>query len=129
VGLRLSVVLVLLVVFAVAPVLWRRRQVRVERGPAVEPTVPASLLDGADRTWLLFTTPWCVSCGPVEERLRVVDPDTRLVKVDATQHSDVARALAVRSAPTALLADRDGQVQARLVGPEAVDRYLRVTSP
>ena len=126
--LRVLVVLAMLALFALAPVLWRRRMRRLQAGPAVEPTVPASLVDGAERTWVLFTTPWCASCRPVEERLRESDPDAQFVTIDATKHAHVARALAVRSAPTALLAGGDGRVQARLVGPEAVDRYLNVTS-
>ena len=124
---RLLVVAVMLALFAVAPVLWKRRQRSIEAGPAEHPPVPRSLLDGADRTWVLFTTPWCATCGPVEELLRASDPDARVVKIDATRQPDLAGALAVRSAPTALLADRDGQVQARLVGAAAVDRYVAVT--
>ncbi|MGH9226752.1 MAG: thioredoxin family protein [Acidimicrobiales bacterium] len=124
---RLLVVVMLLVLFAVAPLLWRRRQRAIAAGPADHPPVPRALLDGADRTWVLFTTPWCASCGPVERRLRASDPEARLVTVDATREPELAGALAVRSAPTALLADRDGRVQARLVGVAAVDRYVTVT--
>ena len=121
---RLLVVAAVLALFAVAPVLWRGRQRRIAEGPADHPPVPAALLDGADRTWLLFTTPWCATCGPVEERLRAADPDTRFLKIDATERPDLAGSLAVRSAPTALLADRHGRVQARLVGAAAVESYI-----
>jgi thioredoxin-related protein len=48
-----------------------------------------------------------------------------VVKVDATRHVELADAFSVRAAPTALLADADGRVTARLVGAEAVDRYVR----
>ena len=124
---RLLVVAVMLGLFALAPVLWRRRQRSIAAGPAEHPPVPRSLLDGSDRTWVLFTTPWCASCGPVEERLRASDPDARVIKVDATREPELAGAFSVKSAPTALLADRDGRVQARLVGAAAVDRYVTVT--
>ncbi len=119
--LRLLVVATLLGMFAVAPSLYRRRR---DGAPTAHPPVPAWLVAGADRTWLLFTTPWCASCGPVEQQLRASDPSARVVKVDATQDRELAGAFSVRSAPTALLADRDGRVQARLVGVEAVTRYV-----
>jgi thioredoxin-related protein len=48
-----------------------------------------------------------------------------VVKVDATLEAHLAEAFSVRSAPTVLLADADGTVQARLVGTEAVEEYVR----
>lgn len=122
--LRLLVVLALTGLFAAAPPLHRRRQRRLQDGPVNHPAVPARLRAGAKRTWVVFTTPWCAGCGPVEARLRQSDPEARVVRVDATQERDLAGAFAVRSAPTAVLADAHGRVQARLVGPEAVDRYV-----
>lgn len=88
------------------------------------PLVPASLRAGAERTWVVFTTPYCASCGPVETRLRASDPGARVVRVDATREPMLADAFRVRSAPTVVLADADGQVQARLVGAEAVYRWM-----
>jgi hypothetical protein len=125
---RLLVVAALVAVIAAAPGWYRRRQARVRRGPETHPAVPAHLLDGADRTWLLFTTPWCATCGPVEEQLRASDPEARVVKVDATRQPDLAGTFSVRTAPTALLADEKGRVRARLVGPEAVTEYLVASS-
>jgi hypothetical protein len=122
--LRIVVVLALVALFAAAVPLYRHRRQRLQVGPAVHPVVPATLRLGAKRTWILFTTPWCASCGPVEERLRRSDPEARVVKVDATREPALAGAFAVRAAPTALLADAEGRVRARLVGPEAVDRYV-----
>ncbi len=121
---RLVIVLALVAILVAAAPLYRRRQHRLQEGPEAHPLVPATLRLGAERTWIVFTTPWCASCGPVEERLRRADPDARVVKVDATRERDLAGAFAVRAAPTAVLADAEGRVQARLVGPEAVDRYV-----
>ena len=125
-GARLAVVVLFAAAFAAAAVLWRRRQASLQHGPAPadHPPVPAALLDGADRTWVLFTTPLCAMCGPVEERLRATEPDANVVKVDATRRPDLAGAYSVRSAPTVLLADGEGRVQARLVGAAAVEQYL-----
>jgi hypothetical protein len=124
VATRLAIVIALLALFAVAPVMWRARQRALQAGPSAHPPLPSALLAGAERTWVLFTTPYCALCGPVEQRLRAADPGARLVTVDATRQADLAGAMSVRSAPTALLADRHGRVQARLVGADAVDRWM-----
>lgn len=93
-----------------------------ERRP--HPRVPVSLLAGAPRTWLVFTSPFCASCGPVKEHLAGADPAARLVTVDVTREPHLADAFHVRSAPTVLLADEAGEVRARLVGAQAVRDYL-----
>lgn len=95
-----------------------RRRLGARRGPV--PALPASLVEGAERTWVVFTTPYCASCGPVTERLRTFDPTAHVVNVDATEQRDLAAAFSVRTAPTVLLADRTGKVQLRLVGAAAV---------
>ena len=123
---RLVVVVALLLALALAKRLhadWRRR-LRDERRPV--PLLPASLVDGADRTWVVFTTPLCASCGTVEDQLRTADPTARVVRVDATREPALAGAFHVRSAPTVLLADGGGEVQRRLVGADAVADYVRI---
>jgi uncharacterized protein DUF4395/thioredoxin family protein len=102
----------------------RRRQ---GRDRASVPRLPVDLVEDSERTWVVFTTPYCASCGPVTDRLRIDDPDARVVTVDATREPALADAFRIRSAPTVLLADRDGEVRARLVGASAVDRYLATT--
>jgi hypothetical protein len=123
-GARVLAVVVVVAVVLAGTWLYRRWQASQERGPVVEPRVPDALLGGAGRTWLLFTTPYCATCRPVEETLRASDPDARLVKIDATERPDLAGALSVRRAPTALLADDRGEIQARLVGADAVRAHL-----
>ena len=123
--LKAVVVVALLFGFALARrlyVQWRAG-LHVERRP--HPRVPGSLLDGAARTWVLFTTPYCASCRPVEEHLRAADPEARVVKIDSTREPSLAQAFHVRSAPTVLLADQSGQVRARLVGASAVRDHVR----
>jgi len=87
------------------------------------PLVPTALRGDAARTWVVFTTPYCASCGPVEASLRAHDPGARVVRVDATREPVLADAFRIRSAPTAVLADADGRVTERLVGAEAVQRW------
>ena len=82
---RLVLVALLLAAFAVAPALHRRRMGRMQDHPADATTaLPGHLVEGSSRTWVLFTTPWCATCGPVEARLRAHDPGARFVTVDAT---------------------------------------------
>jgi hypothetical protein len=121
---RAIVVVVLLFAVALAARLYRAWRAGVQGHQPVHPRVPETLLAGAARTWVLFTSPYCAACGPVEDRLRASDPDARLVKVDATREPHLADAFSVRSAPTVLLADGAGNVTARLVGAEAVTEYV-----
>lgn len=86
--------------------------------------LPARITAGADRTWVVFTTPWCATCDPVVDRLRAADPEGRVLKLDATVERSLADALGIRSAPTTVLADVDGTVRAQLIGPAAVGDYL-----
>ncbi|HEX2063291.1 MAG TPA: thioredoxin family protein [Acidimicrobiales bacterium] len=78
-----------------------------------------------ERTWVVFTAPYCASCGPVTEQLRAAYPEAEVVTVDASRDTGLADAYSVRSAPTVLLADASGRVQARLVGARAVAGYVR----
>jgi hypothetical protein len=121
---RGGIVFVLLFAVALGTRLYRQWRAGLQNDRPEHPLLPASLLDGSGRTWVVFTSPYCATCGPVAERLRASDPAARVVKVDATREPHLADAFSVRSAPTVLLADGDGRVQARLVGAEAVQDYL-----
>ena len=118
------VVLAILFAVALAARLYRQWRAGVQAAQPEHPVVPASLREGAARTWVVFTSPYCATCGPVADRLQASDPDARVVKVDATREPHLADAFSVRSAPTVLLADGEGRVQARLVGAEAVAEYV-----
>jgi len=120
---RVVVVVVLAFGVLLATRLYRTWRAGVLSERPDHPLVPASLRADAERTWVVFTTPYCASCGPVEDSLRASDPGARVVRVDATREPMLADAFRVRSAPTVVLADADGQVQARLVGAEAVYRW------
>ncbi len=120
---RVVVVVALLLAAGLIVRLYRvRRAALVDEQPR-HPLVPASLRKGAERTWVLFTTPYCATCGSVEEHLRAADPEARLVRVDATAEPNLADAFRVRTAPTVLLADATGRVRQRLVGAEAVRQW------
>ncbi len=123
--LRLLVVLVLAFGVLLVARLFRQWRHRVRTETPATPLIPLSIRAGAERTWVIFTTPLCVSCGPIEARLRASEPGANVVRIDATEQPHLSHAFKVRSAPTVLLADGDGRVQARLVGAEAFDRYVR----
>jgi len=121
---RAVVVVAVLLAVGLGTRLYQSRRAALLAEQPRHPLVPASLLDGAARTWVLFTTPYCATCGPVEQHLRAADPDARVVKVDATREPHLADAFRVRTAPTIVLADAEGRVQQRLVGAEAVRQAL-----
>jgi hypothetical protein len=122
---RLVVVLLVGVVVAAGTMVYRRWRARLEAEAPEHPRLPADLVGGAGRTWVLFSTPWCSTCGPLEAHLRAAEPDSRVVRVDATVDQALAETYSVRSAPTVLLADGRGDVERRFVGPAAVTAYLR----
>ena len=123
--LRVFLVVAILFLLLLVPSIYRQRRQAAARSRRPLPQVPARLLAGAERTWVVFTTPYCASVGSVEAQLRAHDPGARLVEIDATLEPYLARAFDVRRAPTVLLADATGRVQARLVGTEGVDAYVR----
>jgi hypothetical protein len=118
------VVIVILFAIALAARLYSSWRAGVRTEAPAHPRIPDTLLAGAARTWVLFTSPYCATCGPVEARIRASDPEARLVKVDATREPHLADAFRIRSAPTVLLADAGGNVTTRLVGAEAVTEYV-----
>ena len=122
--MKFVVVAVIVLALLVGRRMYVQWQAGLQRAPRESPRVPAQLLGDSERTWVVFTTPFCASCGPVKEQLARQDPAAEIVTVDATREPHLADVFAVRSAPTVLLADRDGTVQARLVGAPAVRDYL-----
>ncbi len=98
---RILLVVGFLLVVALATRLYRARQAAALHERPRHPLVPAGLRADAERTWVVFTTPYCATCGPVEDHLRAADPDARVVRVDATPE-ELAAADAV-----VLLADHD----------------------
>ncbi len=130
-ALRLAVLIVLAAAVAVAVLRYKRRAAADaalranDTSGASWPPVPADLLSaGSARTWVIFTTPLCASCPQVHADLSGSFPGDTVVKVDATERTDLADVYAIRRAPTTLLAGADGSVLDRLVGPEAVRSYI-----
>lgn len=128
---RLAILVVLMVGVAVAVAVYRWMSANDERlrdrdaSGASWPRVPTELLSPSGaRTWLIFTTPMCATCPQVQAHLEATFPTDGVVKVDATERPDLAQQYAVRRAPTTVLANADGSVLDRLVGPEAVRTFI-----
>ena len=85
--------------------------------------MPAALLRGADRTWVVFTTRRCRVCREVAARLRRTEPDSQVTEVDADREPRLVEAFGVRRLPSVLLANRYGEVTARLVGLREIEAF------
>ncbi len=115
----------LLVVVALGvAVLWAARAyLRAQARPVDTsgfPPLPSEVA-GSNATWVIFTTEYCATCGPVKERIARLDPTADLVEIDVAQRPDLATTYQVRTAPTVLFASSNRTIQARFVGnvPEA----------
>ena len=114
---RLLVVLaVVALAFAVRVALSRRARWSAQ-APLPGARFPQWVTEGAERTWVVFTTPYCAACGPIVEQLHASDPDARVVEVDATRHVGLAREFSVRAAPTVFEADPRGNPVRRFGDP------------
>lgn len=126
---RVLVCVGLLAVFAVAKVLHDRRAAGLaDRSSLDQPSLPPDLR-GAGRTWVVFATEFCATCGPVAERLRGLHPDDTVHKLLVEEHAALADQYSVRTAPTLLEVDATGAVVHSVAGAEPVLRYLDSLTP
>jgi thiol-disulfide isomerase/thioredoxin len=94
------------------------------RGPAADAGPSNEPAARRRPTWIIFTTPLCVSCSAVQADLERHFAHHDVRKVDATERPDLADLYGVRRAPTTVLADTTGRIVERLVGPEAVREFI-----
>ncbi|MDQ6614119.1 MAG: hypothetical protein M3083_05075 [Actinomycetota bacterium] len=87
--------------------------------------MPAAILRGADRTWVVFTTLDGAPSFDVVARLRASEPSSQVTEIDARREPRLAEAFRVEEFPTVLRANRYGQVEARLSGRAAIESALR----
>ena len=127
---RLVIILFVCFGAALAWRAWRQRHARwrvgsAGLGDARWPLVPAAVMRGADRTWVVFTTPDCLPCRTLVERLRAAEPTSQVTEIDAEREPRLAEAFRVDTLPAVLRVNRYGQVEERLVGLAAVGHLLR----
>ena len=129
---RLGIVTALVVLGAILNGWYRRRRaadaalgtVDAATGDARWPDLPTELRHGTTATWIIFSTPLCVSCSAVQADLERHFPHHHVRKVDATERPDLGERYQVRRAPTTIVADATGRIVERLVGPEAVRDFI-----
>jgi len=116
---RLVVVLAVVVVALAARVALQRRLRWSAEDTLPGARFPGWVTNGATRTWVVFTTPYCASCGPIVEHLEGAYPRARVVTVDASRLG-LARDFSVRQAPTVFESDGRGLPLRRFNGADAV---------
>ena len=99
------------------------------RGVLAAPDIPSTLdreafaradLGGAGKPWLVavLTDGTCRTCGSALDHLGpLASPTVDVVEVDADGHHELHEAYGVDAVPFTLVADRDGAVQAWILGP------------
>ena len=121
----IAVLFMVFVVVLAKRVLHQKMAARRRTRPSAAAMLPGTITAGRNRTWVLFTTPYCATCSKVEAQLAKHDPSTAVVRVDATRDTDLADLFAIKTAPTLLLAARNGSVLGRYVGTEAAVNAAR----
>lgn len=122
--LRILVVVGLVALLALATAaIERRRRAIHDRSNVTHPPIPADLV-GPGRTWIVFATRYCATCGPVVDRLRALHPGETVHKVLVEDRPDLADAHEVRTAPTVLEVDASGAVVHSVAGAEPVLGYV-----
>src|SRR5688500_17832789 len=86
------------------------------RDPLSFPPLPDELRRHGEALWVVFTTEYCATCGPVKERIGRLDPTAEIVEVDVAERPDLAERYRVRTAPTVLFTSANGMVHGRFVG-------------
>ena len=122
--IRILVVVALLAFFALAKVAYDRRAASLAARPSLDLPALPDRLRGPGRTWVVFATEYCVTCGPVTERLRALHPDDTVRKVMVEQEPDLAAGFDVRTAPTLLEVDATGSVVHSVAGAAPVLRHV-----
>ncbi len=121
---RVLVVVGLVALLVVATRLYRRRSAALaDRSGIVHPALPHHLR-GPGRTWIVFATQFCATCGPVVDRLGHLHPDDTVRKVLVEDDTALADAYAIRTAPTVLEVDAAGTVVRSVAGADHVLRFI-----
>jgi hypothetical protein len=118
--MRLVIVLTVLAVFLAAGPLLAAARRRDDNAVLPHDSLARFAVAGASRTWVVFTTPYCATCGPVMADLRRAFPDDGVVGVDATDEPELTHRLGVRRSPTVFEIDAQGEILDRMIGPESV---------
>jgi hypothetical protein len=122
VTVRLVIAAVLFVVLAA--VAWYLERRRRPDAPSQSTLLPPSQLDRADfprpdAPWLvvLFTSSTCDSCAGLLDKAAPLDSaDVAVVEIEFTAHRALHERYHIDAAPTTVVADAEGVVQASFIG-------------
>lgn len=98
-------------------IIWKSRQGRVV--VVKNGTISLDYREPGKTTILQFTTEMCAPCRQLKPRLEQIAlfrSDVAYRDIDAVEHLDLANRLSIRSTPTTLIVDADGQIRARING-------------
>lgn len=122
--MRLAIVLALVAVVVLATLAARTRRRRLAEPADVtgSPRLPERF--HGRPTWIVFSTEYCATCGPVTERLRSAFPADHVERIDVAADPALAVAFDVRAAPTIVRADARGIVLGRWNSAAALDEAV-----
>lgn len=78
-----------------------------------------SLLSSESVNVVDFWAPWCGPCrviGPILESIELEDPRVNLIKVNVDESPELAREFGIRSIPTIMIMDGNGNALSTSVG-------------
>jgi hypothetical protein len=127
--IRVLAVLAVLALIAAAPPLLARSRRRADGADLPDEHLGHFAVAGASRTWIVFTTPYCATCGPLMEEIGRTFPDDGLVALDGAEHGELATRLGVRRSPTVFEIDGGGRIRDRLIGADATRAHLPRVEP
>ncbi len=121
---RILIVVAVVALLMVGRMVYERRRAGIaDRRGLDQPALPTHLR-GPGRTWVVFATEFCATCGPVVDRLRRMHPADTVHKILVEEQPDLAHAYAVQAAPTLLETDATGSVVHSVAGAAHVLRYV-----
>lgn len=125
VGMEFGIVAALVAVSTVVGLVWKSRQGRVvaERGS----TISLDYREPGKTTIIQFTTEMCAPCAALKPRLQNIAnfrSDVAYRDIDAIEHLDLANRLSIRSTPTTIIVNPDGEIRARINGLAPADVFI-----
>lgn len=115
----------LVAVATVVGLIWKSRQGRVVAVSGT--TISLDFREAGKTTLLQFTTELCTPCRQLKPRLEqiaVFRSDVAYREIDAVEHLELASRLGIRSTPTTLIVDPDGEIRARINGVASADVFI-----
>lgn len=105
--------------------IWKSRQGRVVAQSGS--TISLDYREAGKTTIIQFTTEMCSPCAQLKPRLQQIAnfrSDVVYRDLDALEHLELASRLSIRSTPTTLIVNPDGEIRARINGVATADVFI-----